>query len=222
VQDVTRRAKYILLRFPHGTMLIHLGMSGSLRLCKPYMPRAKHEHLEWYLTSGQVLRLNDPRRFGAVLWAADDPYQHKLLKHLGPEPLGDVFDAEYLYHVTRQRKGAIKTFIMDSKQVVGVGNIYASEALFRAGIHPARAAGSLSRERSARLVQAIKEVLQEAIAQGGTTLRDFTNSEGKPGYFAQALRVYGRSNEPCLTCGSTIKQKILGQRSTYYCPRCQR
>ncbi|WP_127474589.1 bifunctional DNA-formamidopyrimidine glycosylase/DNA-(apurinic or apyrimidinic site) lyase [Sulfurivermis fontis] len=222
VQAVERRAKYLLLRFAHGTLILHLGMSGSLRLVDANAPAGKHEHFDLVLDSGRALRLTDPRRFGAVLWTKDEPTQHELLRDLGPEPLGDEFDAAYLYRATRKRKAAIKQFIMDSKIVVGVGNIYASEALFRAGIHPSRAAGTLSQERCARLVVAIKEVLREAIRQGGTTLRDFTGGDGKPGYFAQQLRVYGRAGEPCPACGATIKQMRHGQRSTYYCPRCQR
>jgi formamidopyrimidine-DNA glycosylase len=222
IQSVERRAKYLLLRFVHGTLILHLGMSGSLRLVDAATPVGKHEHFDLVLDSGRALRLTDPRRFGAVLWTRDDPARHELLRNLGPEPLGEGFDAMYLYLASRRRKTAIKLFIMDSKVVVGVGNIYASEALFRAGIHPARAAGSLSRERCARLAEAIREVLLEAIKQGGTTLRDFTGGDGKPGYFAQALRVYGRAGEPCTACGATIKQTRQGQRSTYYCPRCQR
>lgn len=221
VQAVERRAKYLLLRFAHGTLILHLGMSGSLRLVDADAPVGKHEHFDLVLDTGRALRLTDPRRFGAVLWTRDEPAQHELLRDLGPEPLGEDFDAGYLYRATRQRKTAIKQFIMDSKIVVGVGNIYASEALFRAGIHPSRAAGALSQERCARLVAAIKEVLREAIRQGGTTLRDFTGGDGKPGYFAQQLRVYGRAGEPCTACGATIKQTRHGQRSTYYCPRCQ-
>lgn len=222
VQAVERRAKYLLLRFEHGTLILHLGMSGSLRLVDAATPAGKHDHFDLVLAGGQALRLTDPRRFGAVLWTKDDPAQHELLRDLGPEPLESEFDADYLYRASRKRKTAIKLFIMDSKTVVGVGNIYASEALFRAGIHPSRAAGSLSRERCARLVSAIRAVLREAIQQGGTTLRDFTGSDGKPGYFAQELRVYGRAGAPCTACGATIKQTRQGQRSTYYCPRCQR
>lgn len=222
VQAVERRAKYLLLRFVHGTLLLHLGMSGSLRLLDAKTPAGKHDHFDVVLDSGRALRLTDPRRFGAVLWTRDDPLQHKLLRDLGPEPMEADFDAGYLYLATRKRKTAIKQLIMDSKTVVGVGNIYASEALFRAGIHPARAAGALSQERCARLVVAIKEVLREAIQQGGTTLRDFLGGDGKPGYFAQQLRVYGRAGAPCTACGVTIRQTRHGQRSTYYCPHCQR
>jgi len=222
VQAVERRAKYLLLRFERGTLILHLGMSGSLRLIDAGTPAGKHDHFDLVLDTGRALRLTDPRRFGAVLWTRDDPMQHELLRDLGPEPLGDEFNADYLYRATRKRKTAIKLFIMDSKIVVGVGNIYASEALFRAGIHPSRAAGGLSQERCARLVAAIREVLHEAIKQGGTTLRDFIGGDGKPGYFAQQLRVYGRAGEPCTACGATIKQTRHGQRSTYYCPRCQR
>jgi formamidopyrimidine-DNA glycosylase len=222
INAVERRAKYLLLRFDHGTLILHLGMSGSLRLLEAATPAGKHDHFDLVLDSGRALRLTDPRRFGAVLWTRDDPQQHELLRDLGPEPLGGEFTADYLYAGTRKRKAAIKLVIMDSKMVVGVGNIYASEALFRAGIHPSRAAGSLSRERCARLATAIKEVLNAAIEQGGTTLRDFTGGDGKPGYFAQELRVYGRAGEPCVTCGTLVKSTRHGQRATYYCPRCQR
>lgn len=219
---VERRGKYLLLRFAHGTLILHLGMSGSLRLIPAATPAGKHDHFDLVLDSGLALRLTDPRRFGAVLWTTADPAEHTLLRDLGPEPLGREFGGEYLYHTSRKRRTAIKVFIMDSKVVVGVGNIYASEALFRAGIHPGRAAGSLSRARCDRLAAAIKAVLREAIQQGGTTLRDFTGSDGRPGYFAQALRVYGRAGATCLSCGTTLRQMRQGQRATYYCPRCQR
>lgn len=222
IHAVDRRGKYLLLRCDKGTLILHLGMSGSLRLVDAAAPAGKHDHFDLLLDSGQALRLTDPRRFGAVLWTADDPARHELLRDLGPEPLAAEFDGAYLFVRSRGRKTAIKQFIMDGKVVVGVGNIYANEALFRAGIHPARTAGRLSQERCQRLAAAIKEVLREAITQGGTTLRDFVGGDGKPGYFAQRLRVYDRTGESCLVCDSAIKQLRQGQRSTYYCPHCQR
>jgi len=222
VTKVTRRGKYLLLSAETGTVMVHLGMSGSLRLVAADTPAEKHDHIDIVFESGQALRLHDPRRFGAVLWIRGDPYAHKLLAKLGPEPLSVAFSADYLYQRSRRRKQAIKQFVMDSHSVVGVGNIYASEALFRAGIRPQLAAGKVSRPRCEALVTEIKAVLDEAIQQGGTTLRDFVGGNGKPGYFRQALRVYGRAGEPCLACGSTIKQLRLGQRASYYCPTCQR
>jgi len=222
IEACERRGKYLLLRSAKGTIIIHLGMSGSLRLVDAKTPAAKHDHVDIVLDSGQALRLTDPRRFGAVLWTRDDPLQHELLRDLGPEPLGKAFDGDYLYQASRGRSVAIKQFIMDSKVVVGVGNIYASEALFLARIHPSRKAGSLSKARCAALAEAIREVLTAAIQQGGTTLRDFVGGDGKPGYFAQQLNVYGRTGEACPVCGTAIKQITQGQRSTYYCPRCQR
>lgn len=222
IEACERRGKYLLLRTPRGTLIIHLGMSGSLRLVDAAQPPAKHDHVDIVLDSGQALRLTDPRRFGAVLWTKEDPLGHELLCDLGPEPLSDAFDGDYLYQRSRGRSVAIKQFIMDSKVVVGVGNIYASESLFLARIHPTRKAGSLSKARATALTQAIREVLAAAIQQGGTTLRDFVGGDGKPGYFAQQLNVYGRTGEPCPVCGTAIKQLQQGQRSTYYCPQCQR
>ncbi|HEY0719630.1 MAG TPA: bifunctional DNA-formamidopyrimidine glycosylase/DNA-(apurinic or apyrimidinic site) lyase [Gammaproteobacteria bacterium] len=222
IEACERRAKYLLLRTLQGTIIVHLGMSGSLRLIDAKSPAAKHDHLDIVLDSGQALRLTDPRRFGAVLWTHDDPLQHELLRDLGPEPLGKTFNGEYLFQRSRGRTVSVKQFIMDSKVVVGVGNIYASEALFLARIHPSRKAGSLSKARCTALAAAIREVLSAAIVQGGTTLRDFVGGDGKPGYFAQQLNVYGRTGEACPVCGGAIKQITQGQRSTYYCPKCQR
>ncbi len=222
IEACERRGKYLLLRTIKGTIIIHLGMSGSLRLVDGNTPAAKHDHVDIVLGSGQALRLTDPRRFGAVLWTPDDPLQHELLNDLGPEPLGKEFNGEYLYHASRGRTVNVKQFIMDSKVVVGVGNIYASEALFLARIHPSRKAGSLSKVRCEALADAIRNVLTAAIKQGGTTLRDFVGGDGKPGYFAQQLNVYGRTGEACQVCGTAIKQVRQGQRSTYYCPHCQR
>lgn len=222
ILEVERRAKYLLIRFAHGSLIVHLGMSGSLRLSAHEHPRGAHEHVELLLADGRALRLNDPRRFGAVLWTDGDPLAHPLLASLGPEPLSEAFNAEDFHRASRGRRCTIKGFIMDGRQLVGVGNIYASEALFHAGIHPLRAAGSLSRPRCAALVEAIKRVLQAAIEQGGTTLRDFTDGHGQPGYFAQALQVYGRAGESCPRCAGTIRNKTIAQRASYYCPRCQR
>jgi len=222
VERVERRAKYLLLRCEAGTVLIHLGMSGSLRLVAADIPAEKHDHIDIVFENGQALRLRDPRRFGAVLWLAGDPMEHKLLATLGPEPLSDEFDADYLYCHSRKRKVAVKQFIMDSHTVVGVGNIYASESLFRAGIRPQLAAGRLSRRRCEQLVESIREVLGQAIAEGGTTLRDFVDGEGKPGYFKQQLQVYGRAGEPCRVCAGVIKEARQGQRASFYCPACQR
>ncbi len=222
VEAIDRRAKYLLFRFQQGCMILHLGMSGSLRLLAADTPVEKHDHIDFVLENHQCLRFRDPRRFGSVHWTKADPYRHKLLDGLGPEPLNEEFNAEYLAGKAAHRKVAIKNFIMNSHVVVGVGNIYASEALFLAGIHPARAAGRISKLRLSRLVSAIKQVLTDAIAAGGTTLRDFTGGDGKPGYFKQELNVYNRTSEPCPSCGAVIRQASLGQRSTFYCPHCQR
>jgi formamidopyrimidine-DNA glycosylase len=222
IRDLQRRAKYLLIAFDHGTLILHLGMSGSLRIQPVGTPAVKHDHFDLVLKDGQLLRLRDPRRFGAVLWHAGDVAQHPLLAALGPEPLQQDFDGAYLHRATRSRSVAIKLAIMDSHLVVGVGNIYANEALFRAGIRPQLAANKLSLPRCQRLAQHIREVLQEAIKQGGSTLRDFVHSDGSNGYFQQSYFVYGRTGEPCRVCGTTIRQIRQGQRSTFYCPQCQR
>ena len=222
IRQLQRRAKYLLFAFDHGTLILHLGMSGSLRILTAPMPADRHDHFDLVLQNGTVLRLRDPRRFGAVLWHEGDVAQHPLLAALGPEPLQDGFDAAHLYAATRKRTAAIKQVIMDSHVVVGVGNIYANEALFRAGIRPQLAAGRLGKERCARLVLSIREVLRAAIKKGGSSLRDYVNSDGKQGYFQQHYFVYGRTGEPCRQCGSAIKQLRQGQRSTFYCPVCQR
>jgi formamidopyrimidine-DNA glycosylase len=221
VIGLRRRAKYLLIDLEQGGLIIHLGMSGSLRVLSEPRAVEKHDHFDIELESGTCLRFNDPRRFGAFLWSDDSPDSHKLLGKLGPEPLSDDFSAEYLYHRSRERRVAVKNFIMNGQVVVGVGNIYASEALFMAGIHPQRAAGKISAERYANLVDSIRDVLSRAIRQGGTTLRDFVNSDGAPGYFAQELLVYDRAGSDCFQCGTTIRQKVIGQRSSYYCPSCQ-
>lgn len=222
IDSVGRRAKYLLLGFDNGTLILHLGMSGSLRIVDATSEAGKHDHVDIVLDNGKALRLTDPRRFGAVLWTNAAPSEHELLAPLGPEPLSDAFDGDYLFQRSRGRKNSIKQFIMDGKIVVGVGNIYASESLYLAGINPKRAAGRVSRERYLKLANAIKQVLADAIEQGGTTLRDFVGGDGKPGYFAQKLNVYGKEGESCPACGTVIRQIVLGQRSTYYCPHCQR
>lgn len=221
VDAVERRAKYLLLRTGSGTLILHLGMSGSLRVVPADVPPGKHDHVDLVLEDGRCLRLRDPRRFGAVLFTRDPPERHPLLRSLGPEPLQESFDGDYLYTRSRGRRVTVKAFLMDSRIVVGVGNIYANEALFLAGIAPSRPAGRISRQRYLRLAEAVREVLREAITAGGTTLRDFAAVDGAPGYFALALKVYDRAGEPCLHCGDPIRSRRLGQRSTYYCARCQ-
>lgn len=223
IKAVDRRGKYILIKTEVGQAIVHLGMSGSLRICTDNVePLRKHDHVEMQLSNGALMRLHDPRRFGCLLWQASDEPMHSLLAKLGPEPLESDFDAAHLIQATRKRKVPIKNLIMNSHIVVGVGNIYASEALFMAGIRPARAAGRVTYAECGKLVDAIKIILQKSINQGGTTLRDFVNSDGQPGYFKQSLFVYGREGEDCQQCGSVIKQQVLGQRSTFYCGKCQR
>jgi formamidopyrimidine-DNA glycosylase len=222
ILTLQRRGKYLLFIVDSGALLVHLGMSGSLRITAVDEPLKKHDHIDLLLAQGASLRFHDPRRFGCLLWAEGNPPAHPLLDSLGPEPFDPQFSGEYLHEAGQGRIAAVKTFIMDSHLVVGVGNIYANESLFRAGIDPRRAAGEVGLERFRRLAKAIVEVLGEAIAQGGTTLRDFVNASGKPGYFQQTLTVYGRGGEPCVLCGSPIRCVRLGQRSTFFCPRCQR
>ncbi|PWV64523.1 bifunctional DNA-formamidopyrimidine glycosylase/DNA-(apurinic or apyrimidinic site) lyase [Plasticicumulans acidivorans] len=222
IERVERRGKYLLLSNAAGTALLHLGMSGSLRVLAADAPPGKHDHLDLVLDNERCLRLTDPRRFGAALWAGAQPLTHPLLAALGPEPLETDFTAKYLHARAAGRSTPIKPFLMDSHVVVGVGNIYASESLFMASIDPRRAAGRISLERCARLVSAIREVLLAAIEQGGTTLRDFVGSEGKPGYFRQRLQVYDCAGQPCPRCGTSVVQLRQAQRSTYFCPHCQR
>lgn len=221
VSGVRRRAKYLLIDLERGSLILHLGMSGSLRVLAPETPLIEHDHIDIVLDSGVALRFNDPRRFGSLLWSAD-PLAHPLLRRLAPEPLEKAFDGAYLYRVSRGRRVAIKQLLMNSHVVVGVGNIYANEALFRARVHPRRAAGRLSRARIDGLVRAIKSVLTTAIRAGGTTLRDYVGADGSPGYFRQRLYVYERSGKPCRVCRTRIRQFTQGQRSTYYCPKCQK
>jgi formamidopyrimidine-DNA glycosylase len=222
VRSVERRAKYILIGFDTGTLILHLGMSGSLRLVKPGIAPRLHDHWDLVLDSGWVLRFHDPRRFGSLHWSEGDPREHPLLEKLAPDPLDDDFDAEYLYKATRKRSVAIKQLLMNSQIVVGVGNIYASEALFHARISPRRRAGRITKAEAARLSAAIKKVLSEAIKIGGTTLRDYVDPEGSPGYFRQKLFVYERAGSACRVCKSSVKQFAQGQRSTYWCSTCQR
>jgi formamidopyrimidine-DNA glycosylase len=221
IQSVSRRAKYVLIEMADRTLMIHLGMSGSLRVADPLVAPKRHDHVELVLSSGQCIRFNDPRRFGSLHVVHGEVSQHPLLNKLGPEPLSEGFAASLLHARTRRRHVAIKIFIMNSAIVVGVGNIYASEALFKAGIHPSKTAGKLTRAECTRLVSAIKKVLSAAITAGGTTLRDYVNSDGHPGYFQQKLFVYGRSDEPCRRCQTLIRHRVQGQRATFWCPTCQ-
>lgn len=225
---VERRAKYLLLRVEtsggklSGTLIIHLGMSGSLRVIKIDEPPMAHDHVDLQFDGGLALRYTDPRRFGCVLWQPSGAEPHTLLASLGPEPLSAEFDGDVLFNRSRGRKIAVKPFIMDGKVVVGVGNIYANEALFAAGINPNRQAGKVSRQRYQQLADEIKRVLAQAIEQGGTTLRDFVGGDGQPGYFKQELQVYGRGGLPCVHCNRPLKEIRLGQRSTVFCSACQR
>lgn len=221
ITGTDRRAKYLLIRLTSGTLLVHLGMSGSLRVLPADTPRITHDRFDLRLDSGKILRFNDPRRFGSLHFT-QDPGRHRLLKHLAPEPFDAAFDTDYLFRVTRGRRVAIKQLLMNSRLVVGVGNIYASEALFRARIQPRRQACSLSRAEAGRLVRAVRAVLAQAIRVGGTTLRDFVGPDGSPGYFRQKLYVYERAGKPCRVCRTVIRQVTQQGRSTYYCPACQR
>ena len=219
---VRRRAKYLLLDTPRGSAILHLGMSGSLRVLSAAVPPGRHDHVDLLLADGAILRYTDPRRFGSLLWAPGDPLAHPLLAGLGPEPLEPGFDGARLRLAARGRRAPVKALIMDSRVVAGVGNIYASEALYLSGIHPRRPSGRIGAARFEALALAIRQVLSEAIAAGGTTLRDFTDELGRPGYFAQQLRVYGRAGLPCPGCGKPLRSQRIAQRMTYYCPRCQR
>ncbi|SDK22161.1 DNA-(apurinic or apyrimidinic site) lyase [Methylophilus rhizosphaerae] len=225
VRQLTRRAKYILMEVGDttrtGTLLLHLGMSGRLCLLERYFPHEKHDHVDIAFEDGRVIRLRDPRRFGAVLWLDQAPLQHPLLNSLGPEPLEDAFDANYLHQQLRSRNTAIKLAIMDAHLVVGVGNIYASESLFRARIHPETPARQLTLQQCQCLVAEIKATLHAALEAGGSSLRDFFGADGNPGYFQQTYFVYGRTGQACHICGQPILNIRLGQRSTFYCPSCQ-
>lgn len=219
---VTRRAKYILLHFDKGILVIHLGMSGSLRVLDQQIAHQKHDHVDIIFNQQKTLRYHDPRRFGAVLWIEEALSEHKLFNKLGPEPLSSDFNKDYLFLKSRGRTLAVKQFIMDAQIVVGVGNIYANEALFAAGIHPNRESGSLTKKQYSRLVDEIQKVLTLAIKQGGTTLKDFQNAEGKPGYFSQALKVYGRKDLPCVVCQQLLKEIRQNKRSSVFCGKCQK
>ncbi|MDE0006370.1 MAG: bifunctional DNA-formamidopyrimidine glycosylase/DNA-(apurinic or apyrimidinic site) lyase [Rhodospirillaceae bacterium] len=221
VQALSRRGKYLLLTTDAGSLLVHLGMSGNLRFLNERSKPARHDHFDLEFVSGAMLRFNDPRRFGSLHWSAS-PEAHWLLKNMGPEPLGAEFSGDYLWRMSRGRRVAIKTLLMNGRIVAGLGNIYANEALFRAGIHPTRPAGRVSRMRLQRLADTVGEVLREAIQAGGTTLQDFVGGDGKPGYFQLALDAYGRAGEPCVRCERPIRVRTIGQRATYYCANCQR
>ncbi len=217
-----RRAKYLLIGLDRGALIVHLGMSGSLRLLAAGTPRARHDQYDLRLDSGRILRFNDPRRFGSLHYTGDDPGDHRLLRDLAPEPFDAAFNTEYLWRISRRRRLAVKQLLMSSRLVVGVGNIYANEALFRARIRPGRAAGRLTRSETARLVRAVRTVLAQAIRVGGTTLRDYVGADGSPGYFRQKLYVYERAGRACRVCGAVIRHRTQQGRSSYYCPACQR
>lgn len=221
VHDVERRGKYLLIVLDRGTLILHLGMSGSLRITSPGSAPEKHDHVDIVFDNGCCLRFRDPRRFGSIHYTAADPRAHHLLASIGREPLDEEFNGDYLHDVARNRRQSIKTLIMDGRIVAGIGNIYANEALFLAGIHPRRAAGRVALRRCRELAGAVKQVLTSAIGKGGTTLRDFTSGAGQPGYFRQQLNVYGREGEACKVCGSPIRETRIGQRSTFYCVNCQ-
>lgn len=222
LRELRRRAKYLLFDLERGTMILHLGMSGSLRLLPCSTAPALHDHVDIVMDSGLCVRFNDPRRFGSLLWTSGDPLEHPLLKSLAPEPLSAEFNGAYLARAAKGRSVAIKQLIMNGQIVVGVGNIYASEALFRAGIRPRRPASRITRAEFDALAKAIKAVLRDALRAGGTTLRDYVNPEGMPGYFRQKLFVYERTREPCRMCRRPIRHFVQGQRSTYFCPQCQK
>ena len=222
VLAMQRRAKWLIWRLERGHLLWHLGMSGSFRGWSSAPAPGAHDHVDVQIKGGHLIRYTDPRRFGALLWCPGDPHQHPRLAGLGPEPFEDRFDGDYLWRLSRGRRGPVKAFIMDGSVVVGVGNIYACEALFAAGIHPRRPAGRIGRDRYRRLAEAIVEILGRAIEVGGTSLRDFTVGDGTPGYFGQSLTVYGRDGQPCPGCGEALRREVIGQRSTIFCPRCQR
>ena len=222
LEAIERRAKYLLFRFETGVLIAHLGMSGSLRVVTRGTAYKKHDHVEFDLGKHRCLRFHDPRRFGLLLWTEDSVADHALIAHLGPEPWDPTFNGDYLYETSRKRGAAVKNFLMDGRIVVGVGNIYASESLFRAGVDPRRAAGRVSQVRYERICGAVREVLEEALTVGGTTLRDFVNSDGEPGYFRLQLNVYGRAGDTCRCGRAQIRSVVIGQRSSFYCPRCQR
>lgn len=221
LNNIHRRGKYLLFHFDTGTMILHLGMSGRLRILLKEVPPQKHDHVDIIFSHNICLRFTDPRRFGAILFTTDDPEQHPLLKHIGPEPLSDSFNGNHLWEMAVGKKTAVKNYIMDSHIVAGVGNIYATEALFTAGVRPGKAAGKVSNHQYQQLATAIKAILRHAIQKGGTTLKDFAQSDGKPGYFSIELQAYGRAGEPCPRCHKPFKSTQIGQRTTVYCSSCQ-
>lgn len=221
VLDLSRRAKYLIIHTESGYIIGHLGMSGSVRIVPHDSPVDKHDHLDIVMNNRKLLRYNDPRRFGAWLWTDNLADFHLFLK-LGPEPLSDEFNGEYLFKKSRQKSTALKTFLMDNAVVVGVGNIYANETLFLCGLDPTKLAKNLTRNQCHLIVQTVKSVLEKSIEQGGTTLKDFLQPDGRPGYFAQELFIYGKKGKPCPQCGSAIESMIIGQRNTFYCPKCQK
>jgi formamidopyrimidine-DNA glycosylase len=222
IQSLERRAKYLLLNFPKGTLILHLGMSGSLRILTQDSPPRKHDHIDIAMDNHKILRFTDPRRFGACIFTHENIDEHILFKNLGPEPLEKNFSGEYLWKRAQKRKVAVKSFIMNNQTVVGVGNIYAAEALFAANIHPNLSVEKISKLQFDKLVKEIKMILRKAIQKGGTTLKDFVDSEGKPGYFSMHLKVYGRAGLPCVKCKTTLEQIRLGQRGTVFCSQCQK
>lgn len=222
INKVTRRAKYLFIHFDLGSIIFHLGMSGKMRVVDASTVRKKHDHIELFFDNSKKLVLNDPRRFGCCLWQSNTEKPISILQNLGPEPLSEDFHDKVLFEQSRNRTQAVKNFIMDNTVVVGVGNIYANESLFRSGIDPRRAAGKVSFKRYQKLTKEIKLVLAKAIEQGGTTLRDFAQADGNPGYFSQHLYVYGRNNEPCEVCSTPIRSLSIGQRNSFFCIKCQR
>jgi len=222
LQQLSRRGKYLLLQFNHGTALWHLGMSGSLCITNSKQPVTSHDHVDWVFNKNTILRFNDPRRFGCLLWTTEPPEEHKLLASLGPEPLSEEFDGNYLFRHSRKRSKPLKSWLMDSKTVVGVGNIYANEALYKSKLHPLKKTGTISAKKCEILVENIKQTLKHAIQQGGTTLKDFVGGDGKPGYFAQELQVYGRGGQSCNRCELPLKEIRLNQRATVFCSSCQK
>ncbi|NTV95597.1 MAG: bifunctional DNA-formamidopyrimidine glycosylase/DNA-(apurinic or apyrimidinic site) lyase [Thiobacillus sp.] len=221
VDQLERRGKYLIVTLDRGYLILHLGMSGSLRLVTADSPVGKHDHLDFLIEGGDLLRYRDPRRFGAILWC-DAPERHPLIASLGIEPLEAGFDGDWLYQASRAIRAPVKSWLMDAHVVVGIGNIYANESLFHAGIHPLLPADRLTRPRCRRLAEAIRTTLERAIAAGGSTLRDFVDGHGEPGYFQQTYYVYGRAGEPCRVCGETVRSTRLGNRTTCFCPKCQK
>jgi len=222
IVSIDRRGKYLLMRAEAGTLILHLGMSGNLQIASVSYPLHRHDHIIWNFRNALSVRFRDHRRFGAAVWVREDPFEHALLRELGPEPLGNCFHGGVLFQRSRNRRVPVKSFLMDGRIVAGVGNIYSNEALYRAGIHPSRAAGRIARKRYDLLVEQLRAVLRESIDRGGTSFRDFVGSDGERGSFVQHLDVYGRGGQPCRQCLTKLKNRVVGQRSSVYCPRCQR